>query len=65
MGIVQVQKDDARKLKDIADILASAKRIIVVTGAGISTSCGIPVSSERIEIQLLRIGGVHVMYSVF
>lgn len=44
MPIQAVGKDDASQLNHIADILASSKKVIVVTGAGISTNCGIPVS---------------------
>lgn len=44
MPIQEVGKDDASQLNLIADILASSKKVIVVTGAGISTNCGIPVS---------------------
>jgi accessory colonization factor AcfC len=32
------------QLQAIADILAKSRKIVVVTGAGISTNCGIPVS---------------------
>jgi hypothetical protein len=31
-------------LQEIADTLAKSRKILVVTGAGISTNCGIPVS---------------------
>lgn len=37
-----VRSDDHRTLLDIADIIHSSKRIVVVTGAGISTNSGIP-----------------------
>lgn len=43
MSIIQVEKKD-KQLQHIANIVASAKKAIVVTGAGISTNCGIPVS---------------------
>ncbi|KEF57518.1 uncharacterized protein A1O9_05435 [Exophiala aquamarina CBS 119918] len=42
MGLQEVRSTDDRHLQDIADILASSHKVIVVTGAGISTSCGIP-----------------------
>ena len=32
-------------LQDIADSLHKAKKVVVVTGAGISTNSGIPVST--------------------
>lgn len=43
MPTINVDALDARELQAIADILAGSKKVIVVTGAGISTSCGIPV----------------------
>lgn len=33
-------------LQDIADTLSKAKKVVVVTGAGISTNLGIPVSTQ-------------------
>ena len=45
MAILEVQPSDDRNLQNIANILANARKIIVVTGAGISTNCGIPVGS--------------------
>ncbi|KAL9629896.1 MAG: hypothetical protein Q9164_006672, partial [Protoblastenia rupestris] len=42
MPIVEISKDYRRGLQDIADTIASAKKIVVVTGAGISTNYGIP-----------------------
>lgn len=32
------------QLQEIADTLGRSKKVVVVTGAGISTNCGIPVS---------------------
>lgn len=46
MPTVPVGPEDRRHLQEIADILARAKKIVVVTGAGISTNCGIPVSAS-------------------
>lgn len=43
MSIIQVEKKN-KQLQNISTIVASAKKAIVVTGAGISTNCGIPVS---------------------
>lgn len=40
--MLEVQPNDHRQLQDIADILAESKKVVVVTGAGISTNCGIP-----------------------
>lgn len=44
MLVQEVGKDDVPQLKLIANLLVSSKKVIVVTGAGISTNCGIPVS---------------------
>ena len=43
MPTIEVFRDDDRELNVIADTLCAARKIVVVTGAGISTSCGIPV----------------------
>lgn len=45
MSITNVRADTPRELQDVADVLADAKKVVVFTGAGISTNCGIPVSS--------------------
>ncbi|KAL8688723.1 MAG: hypothetical protein Q9218_005438 [Villophora microphyllina] len=42
MPIIQVSKDENRQLQNIANILASSKKVVIITGAGISTNCGIP-----------------------
>ncbi|KAL8947492.1 MAG: hypothetical protein Q9222_006229 [Ikaeria aurantiellina] len=42
MPISQVSNDDNRQLQNIANIVASSKKVVIVTGAGISTNCGIP-----------------------
>ena len=44
MAITEVNQQNCRELHSIADAIASARKIVVVTGAGISTNCGIPVS---------------------
>lgn len=43
MTILEVREDDNRQLQNIANTLAAAKKVVVITGAGISTNCGIPV----------------------
>ena len=47
MPILEVPKEDNRQLQNIANVLAAAKKIVVITGAGISTNCGIPVSLKN------------------
>ncbi|KAH0548019.1 hypothetical protein GP486_008239 [Trichoglossum hirsutum] len=42
MPTVQVGADDNRQLQDVADALAGSRKVVVFTGAGISTSIGIP-----------------------
>ncbi|OAG35806.1 hypothetical protein AYO21_10040 [Fonsecaea monophora] len=42
MGLREVTREDDRALQEIADCLAGSHKILLVTGAGISTSCGIP-----------------------
>lgn len=46
MAILEVTPENSRQLQNIANTLAAAKKIIVFTGAGISTNCGIPVSMK-------------------
>ena len=43
MGLQEISSADDKLLQEIADILAGSHKILLVTGAGISTSCGIPV----------------------
>ncbi|KAL8853879.1 MAG: hypothetical protein Q9221_001350 [Calogaya cf. arnoldii] len=42
MPIKEVTKTENRQLQNIANILASSQKVVIVTGAGISTNCGIP-----------------------
>lgn len=44
MAIPEVTSENNRQLQNIANTLAAAKKVVVFTGAGISTNCGIPVS---------------------
>lgn len=46
MPIIQVSKDENGQLQNIANILASSRKVVIITGAGISTNCGIPVSLQ-------------------
>ncbi|KAI9739241.1 MAG: hypothetical protein M1834_007454 [Cirrosporium novae-zelandiae] len=42
MPTITVRPGDNRNLQYIADILGSAKKVVAISGAGVSTSCGIP-----------------------
>ncbi|KAI9783491.1 MAG: hypothetical protein M1835_003790 [Candelina submexicana] len=42
MPLQEVHSEDSHQLQDIADLLGGSKKVIVITGAGISTNCGIP-----------------------
>jgi NAD-dependent SIR2 family protein deacetylase len=42
MPLPEILPGDDRPLQDIADLLVKSHKIVVITGAGISTSCGIP-----------------------
>lgn len=44
MPTLAVQPDDSESLQAIANALVKARKVVVVTGAGISTNSGIPVS---------------------
>ncbi|KAI9838410.1 MAG: hypothetical protein M1837_002493 [Sclerophora amabilis] len=52
MPTVGVGPDAKRNLQDIADILAKSKKVVVITGAGISTNSGIPVRLFRRRFQI-------------
>lgn len=54
MPVVQVSQNENRQLQNIANILASSKKIVMITGAGISTNCGIPVSSFQSGLDGIR-----------
>ncbi|KAK2035818.1 DHS-like NAD/FAD-binding domain-containing protein [Colletotrichum somersetense] len=42
MTINRVKENDGTKLKEIADLFCPASKVVIVTGAGISTNAGIP-----------------------
>ena len=50
MPTVHVAPGAELLLQDIANALHKAKKVVVVTGAGISTNSGIPVSRTRHEM---------------
>lgn len=43
MPMQEIKIGNDRVLQDIADLLVKSHKIVLITGAGISTSCGIPV----------------------
>lgn len=45
MPTQNVTPSSAGHLQDIAGLLCKAKKVVVVTGAGISTNLGIPVGA--------------------
>lgn len=54
MPFVEVKAGDDEKLQSIAQCLQKARKIVAVTGAGISTSCGIPVGLlTRLDVLIL------------
>lgn len=44
MPTIHVRPGAALQLQEVADTVGKSKKVVVVTGAGISTNCGIPVS---------------------
>jgi NAD-dependent SIR2 family protein deacetylase len=44
MSILEIHAQNASQLQALADIVADSRKVIVMTGAGISTNSGIPVS---------------------
>ena len=50
MAILEVTSENNRQLQNIANALAAAKKVVVLTGAGISTNCGIPVSPRSLYL---------------
>ena len=54
MPLSEVTFQDERSLQDVADLIAGSHKVLVITGAGISTSIGIPVSgTEQDRLQWL------------
>lgn len=47
---VTADADGHKHLKAIADDIARSKKVVFVTGAGVSTNCGIPVSLPKFMI---------------
>ncbi|KAF4450252.1 hypothetical protein F53441_6534 [Fusarium austroafricanum] len=61
MPTTHVSPDSQDDLRDIANGLLKARKVIVVTGAGISTNSGIPVSSliATPAVTIMRFGVAH------
>lgn len=53
MPTIKVGPGSDLDLQQIADALGKSKKVVVVTGAGISTNCGIPVS-RPLKLRLAR-----------
>jgi hypothetical protein len=65
MPTTNVRPDCGQWLQDIADTLAKSRKVVVITGAGISTSCGIPVSSKiQIRYLLWTLNDLHIGLSL-
>jgi hypothetical protein len=45
MPTIHVRPEVDLHMQQVADTIGKSKKVVVVTGAGISTNCGIPVSS--------------------
>ena len=54
MAIEEIDGGSAIQLQAIANAIAAAKKIVVITGAGISTNAGIPVASHDMLALTLR-----------
>ena len=44
MPTIHVRPEVDFHMQEVADTIGKSKKVVVVTGAGISTNCGIPVS---------------------
>jgi NAD-dependent histone deacetylase SIR2 len=47
MPTINVGHGAAAELQAVADAMGKSKKVVVITGAGISTNCGIPVSRAQ------------------
>lgn len=50
MPTTRVGPDSDPELQEVADVMGNSRKVVVVTGAGISTNCGIPVSCKQIAL---------------
>jgi hypothetical protein len=46
MPTIQITPSSTELLQNVADTLGKAKKVVMITGAGISTNSGIPVSNK-------------------
>jgi accessory colonization factor AcfC len=44
MPTINVRPEADLQMQEVADVIGKSRKVVVVTGAGISTNCGIPVS---------------------
>ena len=52
MPTIHVRPEVDLHMQEVADTMGKSKKVVVVTGAGISTNCGIPVGCFN-PVQLL------------
>lgn len=65
MPTLHVQAGSSDDLQEIADYLWKAKKIVVITGAGISTNSGIPVSVSKPSLSFLHSGIADELFRTF
>jgi len=53
MPTINVGPGSGVELQEIADAMGRSRKVVVVTGAGISTNCGIPVSQAQTALILV------------
>jgi NAD-dependent histone deacetylase SIR2 len=51
MPTIEVLPDAEQVLQQIADALLKSRKVVVITGAGISTNSGIPVSPPTLLVR--------------
>jgi hypothetical protein len=54
MPTVHVPPDAKAALQEIADAVYKSRKVLIVTGAGISTNSGIPVSPADWQVNVIR-----------
>lgn len=61
MPTLRVDPSSDEDLQDVANALLKARKVVVITGAGISTNSGIPVRSLSHLLHLLILGDLFLM----